>query len=122
MKKILIIEDEVPLREVYATLFMLEKYQVAEASNGREGLAELKKTVPDVVIVDVLMPVMGGLEFLEKARLKSQHPSLKVLVLSNLSDPSTLTRIDQLGATKYMLKASLSPAELVQTVNELVER
>ncbi len=119
MTKILIVEDEAMLREVYATLFNMEKYEVAEAINGKDALGKLKKFKPDVVVLDVLMPVMGGIEFLEKVKIKKEYPALKILVLSNLSDAKTLQTIMGLGATKFLLKASLSPAQLVAAVNQL---
>ncbi len=109
MTKILIVEDETMLREVYATLFNIEKYTVAEASNGKDAISLLKKFKPDVVILDILMPIMSGIEFLEKTKIKLNYPDVKVLVLSNLSDPKTLQKIVSLGANKYLLKASLSP-------------
>ncbi len=66
------------------------------------------------------MPVMGGIEFLEAAKLKKKYPKTKVLVLSNLSDPQTLDKIERLGADKYLLKASMSPTELLMAVNQLL--
>lgn len=119
MTKILIVEDENMLREVYATLFNLEKYTVAEAANGKDAIRQLKIFKPDVVILDVLMPVMSGIEFLEKTKIKQNYPDVKILVLSNLSDPKTLQKIVSLGANKYLLKASLSPAQLVTAVKRL---
>ncbi|HUP26408.1 MAG TPA: response regulator [Candidatus Limnocylindrales bacterium] len=119
MTKILIVEDEAMLRDVYAALFKMEKYQVAEAGNGKEAVRQLKLFKPDIVLLDVLMPVMGGIEFLEKTKIKQNHPHLKVLVLSNLSDTATLQQVTKLGATKYFLKASLSPTQLVEAVKSL---
>lgn len=120
MKRILIVEDESALRDVYKTLFKLEKYSVHEAANGREALKQLPKTKPDVILLDILMPVMGGVEFLKTAKLSQEYPSTKVLVLSNLSDPKTLKDITSLGVHKYLLKASASPVELVGAVHELL--
>lgn len=107
------------LREVYITLFNMEKYEVQGAANGKEAMQLLKKFQPDIVLLDVLMPVMNGIEFLEKAKVKENYPKLKILVLSNLSDSKTLNRIIHLGATQYLLKASLSPTQLVQAVRQL---
>jgi DNA-binding NarL/FixJ family response regulator len=65
------------------------------------------------------MPVMGGIEFLETIDLKKNYPDLKVLVLSNLSDQNTIDQISKLGATKYVLKSSVSPGELLAAVKTL---
>jgi DNA-binding NarL/FixJ family response regulator len=121
MKKILIVEDEEVLRKVYETLFTLEKFSVAVAENGKAALQKLKKVKPDVIILDLLMPVMGGVEFLETSNLKKTHPRTKVLVLSNLSDADTISRITELGATKYVLKAGVSPGELIGTVRKMLK-
>jgi len=120
MKKILIVEDETALRDVYKTLFTLEKFEVHDAVNGKEAIKLLKSVRPDVILLDILMPVMGGLEFMEKADVKTTSPKTKILVLSNLSDPKTLNNITDLGADKYLLKSSASPAELVSAVRSLL--
>ncbi len=120
MTKILIVEDESMLREVYIALFKMEKYDVAQAANGKDAISLLKKFKPDVILLDVLMPIMGGIEFLQKVKIKHDYPDVKILVLSNLSDANTLQQISKLGATKYLLKASLSPSQLVEAVKEVL--
>ncbi len=62
MKRILIVEDEAALRKVYSMLFTLQKFNVHEATNGKLALDQLDKIKPDIIILDLLMPVMGGLE------------------------------------------------------------
>jgi len=65
------------------------------------------------------MPIMSGVEFLEKANLPINYPETKILVLSNLSDPKTISKITKLGASDYKLKASLSPTQLAVAVTYL---
>ncbi len=120
MKRILIVEDEAALRKIYSMLFTLQKFNVHEATNGKLALDQLDKIKPDIIILDLLMPVMGGIEFLETADIKSKYPHTKVLVLSNLSDKKTLGLIKKLGADKYLLKASISPHQLVDAVDLLI--
>lgn len=119
MKKILIVEDEAVLRDVYVTLFNLEKFKVHVAFNGVEALKQLPKVKPDIILLDVLMPEMGGLEFLRTAKLQKNYPYTKVLMLTNLSDAKTLQQLSDLGASNYVLKSSVSPLQLVQAVREL---
>lgn len=121
MKTILIVEDETALRDVYTMLFGLEKFKVHEAANGKIALKQLENIKPDIILLDVLMPVMGGIEFLEKVEIKKNYPNIKVLVLSNLSDPKTRERVENLGASKYLLKAGVAPAELVKAVTQLLQ-
>lgn len=121
MKRIMIVEDEAALREIYVLLFKMHGFEVYEAANGKIALEHLKTVRPDVIILDVLMPVMGGIGFLRAANVKKNYPDTKVLMLSNLSDPKTLSLSQSLGAQKYLLKANVSPSELLKSVNELLE-
>jgi CheY-like chemotaxis protein len=121
MKSILIVEDENALRDVYVTIFGLENYKVYYATNGKEALEQLPNIQVDVILLDVLMPVMGGFDFLKTANLKEDYPHIKVLMLSNLSDSKTLRQITELGADKYLLKSSVSPTQLVKSIEQLLK-
>lgn len=116
MTRILIVEDEFSLREVYVMLFKAQRYDVYEAANGSIALEQIETVKPDIIILDAMMPVMGGIEFLKAVNLKKNYPHTKTLMLSNISDPATIAEGKKLGAEKYILKASLSPGELVQVI------
>ncbi len=120
MKRILIIEDEKPLREAFAFLLTSEGYEVLLAENGKAGLKLLKQHVPDLILLDMLMPVMNGLEFLKRANLATDYPATKTLLLSNLSDPITLDNAHLYGVTQTVLKADLSPVDLASAVKKMV--
>src|SRR6266446_5642613 len=94
-KRILVIEDEKPLREAFALLLKSEGYEVAVAENGKVGLEKISTFTPDVILLDLLMPVMNGVEFLKTVnKRRSAKPHYKTLVLSNLSDPMTREDIE----------------------------
>jgi DNA-binding NarL/FixJ family response regulator len=120
MHKVLIVEDEDILRKAYVRLFTLENFLVTEAENGQVALEKIKKANPDIVILDILMPVMNGLEFLQKIDLSKRFPQTKVLVLSNLSDKNTLEEAVRLGAARHVIKSSMSPGQLVLAVRSLL--
>lgn len=120
MKRILIIEDEKPLREAFAFLLESEGYHVALAENGQIGLEKLASFRPDLILLDMLMPVMNGLEFLEKAQIKNKYTKLKTIMLSNLSDPITLEDAQSYGVTESVLKADLSPVDLATVVKKML--
>lgn len=122
MKRILIIEDEKPLRDAFAFLLQSEGYAVELAENGQVGLEKLRALTPDLVLLDVLMPVMDGLEFLDHAKLPKHYPTVKTLMLSNLSDPITLEDALARGVQEVVLKADLSPAELLEVVRRMTTR
>jgi CheY-like chemotaxis protein len=121
MKRILVIEDELPLREAFAFLLKSEGYEVEVAENGKVGLEKLEVFKPDIILLDLLMPVMNGIDFL-KAQAKHHGPSIryKTLVLSNLSDPMSRDDIRDFHVAGVAMKADLSPAELAATVKKLV--
>jgi DNA-binding NarL/FixJ family response regulator len=118
-KKLLIVEDEDMLRQAYVDIFTNEKYTVIDAQNGKVALEKLVNFEPDVIILDILMPVMGGIEFLQKVDPAKKYPNTRILVLSNLSDKETIHDVLKLGATKHALKSSLSPKELVSAIKSL---
>ncbi len=121
MKQILIIEDELPLREAFAFLLQSEGYKVEVAENGKVGLEKLKTFRPDIVLLDLLMPVMNGVEFLKAlSKQRGSNVRFKTLVLSNLSDPMTKDDIRDFHVAGVAMKADLSPAELAATVKNLV--
>ena len=110
MKKILIIEDEKPLREVYSLILEKEGFEVNTAANGAIGIKKLHSFNPDLIVLDMLMPVMDGITFLKSADLKHNYPHIKTIVVSNLSDP--LEDIDKYGVVHCFLKVDLSPVDL----------
>jgi CheY-like chemotaxis protein len=119
-KRILIIEDEKPLREAFAYLFQSEGFLVDFAENGKIGLAKLKSFKPHLVLLDMLMPVMNGDEFLRRAKLPTNYPRIKTLLLSNLSDAITLDDAHVYGVTDSVLKADLSPADLAAKAKNML--
>lgn len=115
--RILIIEDEIILQDVYKLVLSSQDFQVYTANNGAEGLIMLKKHKPDVILLDIFMPVMGGIEFLETVELKA-YPGLKIIVYTNLSDSDTEEKVLRLGASKYVLKSSMKPQDLIDMITE----
>lgn len=120
MKKILIVEDEKVLRDAYIKILSMEQFEVYGAENGEVALRCLPQVRPDLVLLDILMPKMDGLEFLERANIKKLYPKTKVIAFSNLSSQTKLNKIMKLGADSHLLKAGLSPKELVATIRELL--
>lgn len=113
--KILIVEDEDVLRKAFDTVLKTGGYEVGMAENGLEGIRLMKEMKPDLVLLDVFMPVMDGREFLRNINL-DDYPNTAVIVYSNLSDPKTEDEMRDLGATDFVLKASLTPRELLAMV------
>ena len=117
-KPILIVEDDPELSEVYHTLLVQAGYTVYVAHNGKDALKTSSEHQPALILLDLRMPVMDGVEFLEKYKLKEKHPDVKVVVFSNYDMQDEIDDAYRLGAERYVLKAWASPKELLQIVED----
>lgn len=112
MRKILVVEDEDVLRESYEIILSTQPYLVDVAKNGQEALDMCEQTDYDLILLDLMMPVLTGLGFMEKYK----NPKTKIIILSNLSHGKELAQALRLGARSNIVKASLSPKELISSV------
>jgi DNA-binding response OmpR family regulator len=119
-KKILIIEDEAFLSEMYKTKFDSLGYEVVTADNGDEGLAKLRQTKPDIVLLDIIMPVVDGYSVLKTIRSEAAIKDTLVVIFSNLGQEEEIKKGLQLGADDYLVKSSLTPTELVAKVEKVL--
>ena len=120
MSKVLIIEDDLVLQNAYHTALTMEGHEATTAVDGMEGLKVAEHHNPDVILLDMLMPNMNGLEFLRAYDVKTKHPHTKVIVFSNMSVPSEVKGALQLGASKYLTKSSFTPKEMVGIIKEVL--
>lgn len=119
MKKILLIEDEVLLAEVYTVFFEIQGYTVVWASDGEEGLLKAAESDPDIILVDMMMPILDGLGFLQ--RYQANKPAkVKIILLSNMQSPEYEARAFALGVERYEVKSSLAPQQLLAIVEEVL--
>ena len=114
---VLIVEDEIVLQDVYKLVLGLQGLKVYTANNGLEGLKMLKQHKPDVVLLDIFMPIMDGKEFLKTVDLKD-FPKLKIIVYTNLSDGKLEEEMLAMGAYKFVLKSTMAPKDLINLVKE----
>jgi CheY-like chemotaxis protein len=115
MADILVVEDNKVLNQAYKLILQKEGYDVRVAFNGQEGLEQTRIREPQLILLDMLMPTMNGIEFLQKYRPR-KHPDTTVIILSNLNEDQEVQRALKLGAREYILKANTSPQELVALV------
>jgi len=117
MAKVLVIEDNKTLNQAYKLILQREGHDVQVAYNGKEGLQLASIKEPDLILLDMLMPVMNGVGFLEQFK-PQDHPKTTIIILSNLNEDAEVQHALELGAQKYILKASTSPQELIGHVKD----
>jgi CheY-like chemotaxis protein len=118
MAKILVVEDEKLLNEAYELVLKKEGHKVGTAFNGEEALKQFEKDKPDLVLLDLRMPKMDGVEFLKQLNPTDKYPEVHIIVFSNYDDQKEIDEAFKYGATRYILKAWSSPKELAKVVRE----
>lgn len=116
---ILIVEDDVALNDAYKTILETADYPVFSAFNGEEALEVATQQNPDIIFLDLRMPVMDGIGFLKEYKPAEHHPDVHVVVFSNYDMQTEVDKAYELGAERYVLKAWASPKELLKIVKDL---
>lgn len=120
MANILIVEDDKDLNNAYTIILNKEGYQVESAFDGQEALDKLLNFKPQLILLDLLMPIMGGLEFLKQFNLKA-HPDVKVLIFTNMENSPEVTEAYSLGAHRCIIKSWTAPHNLARVITEALE-
>jgi CheY-like chemotaxis protein len=113
---ILIIEDEAPARIVLADSLASEGYEVLQSPDGQDGLSMALHSHPDLILTDLKMPNMGGLEMIKELRKDTWGKGVKVIILTNISDLSTLQEAMSEETFFYIIKGDSSMEKVLQSV------
>jgi len=116
---ILIVEDDLALNEAYTTILSRKYSHVYTAFNGEEALEVADQHPPDIIFLDLRMPIMDGIGFLEQYQPKTNHPDVHIVVFSNYDMQAEVDKAYDLGAERYVLKALASPKGLLKIVEDL---
>jgi len=117
---ILIVEDETALSDAYETILQSDDYATRIAGDGEEALEILEEFEADLILLDLRMPRVNGLDFLRRFDVNA-HPQTKVIVFSNIDSQDEIAKAYELGAERYMLKAWASPNELLSLVSNTLK-
>ena len=120
MAKILIIEDEEFLMK-NLQLALAEDFEVIGSANGREGLNKAKQENPDLILLDIVLPDLDGIEVLKVLKADNQTDDIPVIVLTNLSDQATISKILDVGGTEYLVKSDWTIDEVVTKVKQVLK-
>ncbi|MBU0476608.1 response regulator [Patescibacteria group bacterium] len=115
-KKILVVEDEEIMIDLLERKLSQEGYEVSVAKNGVEGLKKMKEFSPDLVLLDIIMPKMGGLEVMEEKQKDEELKKIPLIVISNSGQPVEIERIKRLGAKDWLIKTEFDPQEVIEKV------
>lgn len=121
MARILVVEDDSDLNNAYCIILRHEGHEVVEAFDGKEALEKLKNFEPDLVLLDLLMPVMGGLEFLQQWEHRKKS-DVKVLIFTNMENSPEVSEAYKLGANRCIIKSWTAPHNLARVVNDTLEQ
>jgi len=121
MKSVLLIEDDPFLIDIYTTKLKEAGFSVIVATDGEEGLRKIKEEVPDLLLLDIVLPGMDGWEFLRKIKKDDKFKNLRIIILSNLDQKMEVEKGLELGAVKYLIKAHYTPTEVVKQIKKTLK-
>ncbi|HTK04548.1 MAG TPA: response regulator [Candidatus Eisenbacteria bacterium] len=118
--KVLIIEDEPALRDIYSTKLKIDGFEVLEATDGVEGFEAAIQQSPAIVLLDVVLPIKDGFEVLKDLKANPKTRGIPVVILSNLGQGYEVKRGMALGAATFLTKANLTPVQIVEEVRKVL--
>jgi DNA-binding response OmpR family regulator len=118
--KILIIEDDRYISKMYQLKLSLEGYEVQVAENGREGVDKVKEFMPDIILLDILMPELDGFEVLKIVKSDDATKDIPVLIMSNLGQEDHVDKGMKLGAIGYIVKSQYTPSKVVEKIKSVI--
>lgn len=120
MPKVLIVEDEESLRDVYREEFESEGFTVETAKDGHEGVEKMASFLPELVLLDLMMPRMSGFDVLKEAKQNPVLKNIPIIVFTNIN-PDVQDLLKNWGATSFLLKADNTPGQVVERAREMLK-
>ncbi len=120
MAKLVLVEDDALMIRMYEKAFSFEGHEVATATNGADGIKKIKEIKPDLVLLDIMMPKMNGLEVLDKLKGDDETKDIPVVVLTNLASEKDAEAALTKGAVRYIIKSEQDPKEVNDIVTEIL--
>jgi DNA-binding response OmpR family regulator len=119
--QILLVEDDPMVVRMYKRKFKKDGFDVDLAYNGKEGLVALRKKRPDIILLDIMMPKMSGLDMLKIVKADLQYKDLPVVMLTNLGDRAEdVVKCRELGAEDYWVKANMRLNDITERINKIL--
>jgi CheY-like chemotaxis protein len=122
MKKVLVIEDDEIISKMYEIELMVEGYKTLLASSGAEGIAMVENEQPAIILLDIQMPVMDGVETLQRIRKLPNGKHVPVLVITNIGKDERLKDFADLNIAGYIVKSDFTPQQVCDKILEVLEQ
>ncbi len=120
--KILLVEDSKVVQQMYRSKLVLERFNVLTADNGMEAIKILSQEKPDIILLDLMMPVMDGYKVLQIIKTDPKSADIPVLVFSARGQPEEVEKAMNLGAAGYIVKATTKPNEVVEQIRKVLSQ
>jgi twitching motility two-component system response regulator PilH len=120
MAKLLVVEDDPLMSRMYQKIFAFEGYEVESAGDGEEGLEKARSVKPTIILMDIMMPKMNGLQALDKLKADPETKAIPVIMLTNLAGQQDAEAALSKGAIKYIIKSEYEPKQVVGMVKEIL--
>jgi DNA-binding response OmpR family regulator len=120
MKKVLLVEDDVLFSSILAKKLRAADFEVGAAFDGGESIESAHSFGPDIILLDLLLPVKDGFAVIEALKASAQTAHIPILIISNLGSAADIYRAKRSGVTDYLVKASTTPAEVVAKTREML--
>lgn len=118
---VLLVEDDVFLAHIYKEAFEKNNFKVSVAENGEAGLRDAVRKLPDVIMLDIVLPKLDGFSVLQALKKSKQTKKIPVIILTSLGQRAEVEQGFALGAEDYIIKKQMTPDEIVERVNELIK-
>lgn len=122
MAKLMIVEDDSALRDIYSTRFQAEGFEVVTAADGEMALTVAVKEKPDLIVLDVMMPKISGFDVLDILRATPETKDCKIVMMTALSQESDIERGKALGVDEYLIKSQVTLTDAVERVKQVLAR
>lgn len=120
MKKILLVEDDPFLIEIYLRKLKEADFEATSAVDGEQCLKSMEESIPDLVLLDLVLPNVDGWEILKKIKKDGRFKDVKIVILSNLGQKEDLEKGNKMGVERYLIKAQHAPSEVVDEVKKIL--
>jgi len=122
MPKILIVEDDPFLSEMYTTKLVQENFEVDLAVDGKEAIKKAREMKPDLILLDIVLPKMEGFEVLAEIKKDIELRNIQIIALTNLGQKEEVEKGLKLGADDYIVKAHFTPTEVINKIKQVIKK